>query len=67
MREMEARKRRKERSQFIALTQDEKIKVARKKGPKTGYCECCKVDYTDATKVISLHFFSRNIFHQLNQ
>ena len=49
--ESEMKKRLKEREVFLALSLEQRAKVARKKGPKAGYCECCRVDFTDPNKV----------------
>ena len=46
----EAKRKAEERETFNSLTLEQKIILARKKGPKTGYCECCRVEYTDANK-----------------
>ena len=50
-RERETARREEERAAFNALPPAEKIARARKKGPKAGYCECCRIDYTDVNKV----------------
>jgi len=50
-RERETARRFEEREAFNALPPVEKIARARKKGPKAGYCECCRIDYTDVNKV----------------
>jgi len=60
LKELEDKKRKRERIQFNSLTKEEQISIARKKGPKVGYCECCKVDYTDATKVPYFIFSNSN-------
>jgi len=50
-RDTDQRRRQKERDTFNALSPADKIRFARKRGPKTGYCECCKVEFNDPNKV----------------
>lgn len=50
-REMENKRKVQEHKAFIALPVEARIARARKKGPKSGYCECCRVEYTDVNKV----------------